>query len=410
MLAAYAINGGPGGGRDDGVDLWSCRWPCWSWRCSWPPSAWSPPSRPAGPGHDARPGAAVLLVDARGRRRLAAHPAGPRGRAAAHLRRPPATARCCFGVPDVDVRPGAPGSFGQPQVYAFAVPVLGIVADIVPVAAGRRPRFPLAGDGGHRRLRRPRLRRLGPAVARRRRRRAAVTSAWASLAVLPLLVLVGGLGRHAASGRPRPGPALAALAALASLGSCWLATLAGAAAVIEPLDLHRAPPGSRARSTRSGSPSPPVPRPASTGGPPRSGGAASGPARRPSSPLLILGGGGAPRRPDLVDRRCSTSRSSRSTSSRRTGRRVAQRRGSWSARCVGRPGRPRWSLVLVAGGAARPRERTAEDDPWGGHTLEWATASPPPARQLRRGPADGDARPRRCSTPTTRRRRRRSHD
>jgi cytochrome c oxidase subunit 1 len=34
--------------------------------------------------------------------------------------------------------------------------------------------------------------------------------------------------------------------------------------------------------------------------------------------------------------------------------------------------------VLVLLGAARRRDRATPDDPWGGHTLEWATTSPPP--------------------------------
>jgi heme/copper-type cytochrome/quinol oxidase subunit 1 len=34
--------------------------------------------------------------------------------------------------------------------------------------------------------------------------------------------------------------------------------------------------------------------------------------------------------------------------------------------------------VLVLLGAARRRDRGTADDPWGGHTLEWATTSPPP--------------------------------
>jgi heme/copper-type cytochrome/quinol oxidase subunit 1 len=37
------------------------------------------------------------------------------------------------------------------------------------------------------------------------------------------------------------------------------------------------------------------------------------------------------------------------------------------------------ALLIVAGGAlGRRRGDGPGDDPWGGHTLEWATSSPPP--------------------------------
>jgi heme/copper-type cytochrome/quinol oxidase subunit 1 len=35
-------------------------------------------------------------------------------------------------------------------------------------------------------------------------------------------------------------------------------------------------------------------------------------------------------------------------------------------------------LAIVAALAAPVRRRTVADDPWDGHTLEWATSSPPP--------------------------------
>ncbi len=45
-----------------------------------------------------------------------------------------------FGVPDDRIWHQVSWFLGQPQVYAFAIPVLGILAEVAPVAARRRPR------------------------------------------------------------------------------------------------------------------------------------------------------------------------------------------------------------------------------------------------------------------------------
>src|SRR5690606_25312600 len=98
-----------------------------------------------------------------------------------------------FGVPEtmaVDFL----WSFRQPQVYAFAVPVLGIIADVVPVAAKVRQRhrgvilaaialFGLLGFGAY-------ARELGDGVTAPIN---AVIVAMGFLAVLPVLMVLGGL-------------------------------------------------------------------------------------------------------------------------------------------------------------------------------------------------------------------------
>lgn len=124
----------------------------------------------------------------------------------------------------------------QPQVYAMAIPVLGVAAEIVPVSTGTRQRHRgalWAGIGGFgifafgawaQPFYRPEL------------VQEAVYVGFAFLIGLPLLVVLGGLADGVARGKAtvRPallltGPALVLL--LAAVG-------AGAAAVVEPLDLQ----------------------------------------------------------------------------------------------------------------------------------------------------------------------------
>lgn len=127
-------------------------------------------------------------------------------------------------------------SLRQPQLYAFATPLLGLAADIVPVgAATRQPRrrltmgaigaFGVLGFGAF----------LQTTIYPRATVQP-VYGAMAVLAVLPVLVLLGGWAATIRSGRPRLiSPLVFSVAAVLLL---LLATLGGAAEAIERLDLQ----------------------------------------------------------------------------------------------------------------------------------------------------------------------------
>jgi len=139
-----------------------------------------------------------------------------------------------FGV-NANLWPQLQWAFGQPQIYVVAIPVLGIVADVIPVFAGARQRL------------------YGVAMSAIGAFGVLAIGAWAQTAyapdlvgeplfiafglaaVLPVLLVIALGAETLRSGRPRTdGPLLLALVAGLVL---LLATAAGAVHVIEPLEL-----------------------------------------------------------------------------------------------------------------------------------------------------------------------------
>ena len=368
VLTAYGINGGPGGGRDDGIDLWILamvvvvaallaatvcvlttvmglrtpgmtldRVPMFTWSMFAAGGVWLLTLPVL---------IAVLLL------MWVDHQYG----------------QVLFGLPETMYDQVA-WSFGQPQLYAFAVPVLGIVSDIIPVAAGKRARFPLAGAVA-----------IGAFAALgygswAMRWLAGVTDepvfiAMGLLAPLPLLALAGGWVDTLLSGRPRPSPALVLglVAWLALLG----ATLSGAAAVIEPLHLLGT---SFEQGTFNLAWVSMV-----LGGAagmhwwaPKLWGRELGSLTGSLLALLGLGGAVVLAVPELVTGVLDQPLFP-------TG--FEPRDGVELLNTVSMVGAflvalAMLTLVLEWAGASLGRGPDAEDDPRGGHTLEWATASPP---------------------------------
>ena len=119
--------------------------------------------RPAHPGPVADPDPAVLVVDAGGRQPVAAHPAGRCWPTSCWSTSTTTTAR----PPPSVGRPVAHLAwvFGQPQLYVVAIPVLGVISDVIATLSRRcasRNRGVMMRR--HRRLRHPQLRCLRPAV------------------------------------------------------------------------------------------------------------------------------------------------------------------------------------------------------------------------------------------------------
>jgi cytochrome c oxidase subunit 1 len=126
-------------------------------------------------------------------------------------------------------------AFDQPQVYAMAIPVLGVAAEIVPVTAGvvQRHRAALwAGLGGFGLLA---FGAWAQPFYRPTLTEEAVYVAVAFAIGLPVLAVLGGMADSLRAHRPtfRPALGLALVALLLLLG----AVAAGAAAVVEPFEL-----------------------------------------------------------------------------------------------------------------------------------------------------------------------------
>ena len=235
FIASYLMNGGPGGGSFDGVGLWATafalivvalilgticvvttvlalrapgmrleRVPFFSWSMLTAGTVWIL-SLPVAVG------ALVLIyVD---------HRYGQRS----------------FGVNGEAMFGRVVWTVRQPQIYAFAAPALGLIADVVPVAArNRQPNrgvvmgaiaaFSVLGFGAWVQLT------VYPESVDQ-----PLFKAMAFLAVLPVIALIGGWASTFKDGRPRViGPLVSALAALLALLS---AVLVGALAPIGRFDL-----------------------------------------------------------------------------------------------------------------------------------------------------------------------------
>lgn len=236
LLVAYGIDGGPGGTDADAVDLWivafglvvvalllasvcvattvvACRAP--RMRLSQvPPFSWA-----------MLVAAAVWLLSL---------PALVVNIVLAYLDH--RYGQVLFGVPgDGDFFNRMAWVFDQPQVYAMAIPVLGVVAEMVPVAAGSVQRLRgvlYAGIAGFGVLA------IGSWAQPALRADLVEDALYVGVAfaiVLPLLIVAGGLGDSAGRGTPRVvGPLLPA-----TLGFLLLlaATVAGAVGTIDAFDL-----------------------------------------------------------------------------------------------------------------------------------------------------------------------------
>lgn len=125
---------------------------------------------------------------------------------------------------------------GQPQIYAFAVPGLGIVADVVATLTGSRLAqrgLLLTGIGAFGVLS------IGVWAIPALYPEASEQIPWQAmglLQVLPVLLLLAGLGAALKAGRPRPLGALGL--ALVSMLLLLLAVVAGALIVVTPLQLR----------------------------------------------------------------------------------------------------------------------------------------------------------------------------
>lgn len=233
VLASYAIDGGPGGGESDGVELWIVafglvlvalvmasvsiattvlaertegmvltRIPLFSWSMFVAGSVW------------------ILSLPVLGANLLLAYLDHRYGQQ-------------FFGV-DADLWPQVAWAFGQPQIYAVAIPALGVIGEVVPVAGDARLR--------HRQVAMVAIGLFGILAF----------GAWAQpffnadtqddilfigvalTIVLPVLALIAILGE---SVRRRPTVNAALLFSVASLLMLLAATTAGAVSVIEPLRL-----------------------------------------------------------------------------------------------------------------------------------------------------------------------------
>lgn len=367
LIAAYAINGGPGGGRDDGVDLWAvafiavlvalllgvvcvattvltlrapgltlARTPMFSWAMLVTSVLWllSLPVLVA----------TLLLIYVE--HRYGALTFGREGRV---------------------MYDRVVWALRQPQIYAFAVPVLGIAADAVPVTARARPAmryaamgaiaaFGLLGFGAF----------VQPTVAPGSGR-TLVAIVFALAAVVPVLVVLGGVATALRAGRP--GPASPLLFSVAALLMLLVGALVGAAAPIERFELGT--------DLYAGAQVHYVTLAATIGG---LGGLwywATKVVGRPLSEgagraaaLVLLVGTVVLALPDVVSVIVGDDRE------------VEQGIDALNLASAAGGGLVLLGVLLafagILGGLRRRGDDDVADDPWDGHTLEWATPSPPP--------------------------------
>ncbi len=276
--------------------------------------------------------------------------------------------------------------FGQPQIYSFAIPALGIIADIVPVFARSRQRFhvavmgliALAGAFSFGAWTFIQVASDGPVqVASPDLVEEVLYVAMAFAIVAPLLGLVGAWTDTVRRGRARlESPLVFAVAALVML---LAGAGAGAIAVIGPLDLAGSTFATGQQHYVLGAAAI-----AAIGGlhywAPKLFGRTLSEGAGMFSALLLLGGGVALALPDLLSGL------------------LDQKRGSFESVGGGlvRDGVETLNVVSLLGGgllvvgvvvfaanlvgalARRNPGTPIGDDPWQGQTLEWATTSPPP--------------------------------
>lgn len=277
----------------------------------------------------------------------------------------------------------------QPQVYAFAIPVLGVLGSIVPVAAGVRAArhglsmgligvFGLLSVGA---WAQPFFQPTSDAVVRYDEK--FVFIAFGIAAIIPVLGALGGAadtlvrGRNAIVGIP-PAHLLAALGA----GLLLLAgAAAGVARVIEPLELG-------GRITVSGVMNLVLFAAIASAiaglwfWAPKIGGHELSPVIGRGVALMLVAGGVVLGGAQVVNGLFETADSPLVAPSEDAGD---------ALNVVSLVGILVIALgvlgVVAALGRAMRSGETAADDPWGGQTLEWATATPPPAGNFAEPPA-----------------------
>lgn len=274
---------------------------------------------------------------------------------------------------------------GQPQIYAIAIPVLGIAADQIPVFAGARQRFAgvlMGAIGAFGFLA------IGawaqPALQPTNVFDEPLFVAVGVLAVLPVLMVLALGGETLRAGKLRPvGSVITALCAGLAL---LAATAAGAVHVIEPLELM----GTTWHTGQMNLTVLAVLLAVISGAwywaPKLYGRTLDDVAGKLLGPVILLGGlllavpllvAGILDQPAMVPPGP-----------------VDDPVGALNGAAVA--GRAIVLLGVIAAAATLLRGRgraDTPDDPWGGHTLEWATASPPPIGNFAEAPVVTDDRP-----------------
>jgi len=277
-----------------------------------------------------------------------------------------------FGVP-LDVWPQLRWIFVQPAVFALAIPVLGIAGDVVPVMARHRVKahdaslisiglFGALSFGPWAQTA------FNPALVEQ-----AVYIGMSFLIVLPTLIFFGGLADTLRRGRPR-GSAALPLAMLAMLG-VLAAAIAAAANAFDPLDLQGTTWGDGVANLLFGSTLVGLAAGLTYWGP-KIWGRAPSEALAKLNVLVLLGGAALFGAGELIGGGVGQ------TPVWPTGTPEFVERGGevgFGLEALG-------AALLVLGivlvilahlPAAFGRGRRAAADPWDGHTLEWATSSPP---------------------------------
>ena len=375
VLASYAINGGPGGGEADGVQLWAAalgllvaalvlasvcivttvlayradgmslsRIPIFSWSMFVAGSVWllSLPVLAAN--------LLLIYLDHRYGQQL-------------------------FGV-DENVWPQVSWVFGQTQIYVVAIPALGIIGETLPVAARQPARshqggfvaiglFGLLAFGAD----------VQPFFAPGTQDEFLYVAA-GLITVLPVLAL-SGLWADVLRARPRPRPTAALILAVAAWLMLLAAVVAGAIAVIEPLHLlgtsfvtgqmNYVLLGSLLAAVAG----------LWHWGPKIWGGLLGEPAGRLGGALILLGTIAACL-PDLISGLLDQPEFVESGYDPRGGVELCNLISAIGFAVVALGAL--LVLAAVVGGARRGRrgDPAVDANPWGGETLEWATTSPPP--------------------------------
>jgi heme/copper-type cytochrome/quinol oxidase subunit 1 len=257
---------------------------------------------------------------------------------------------------------------GQPQIYVVAIPVLGVIADVIPTFSGTRTTFRggiMAAIGAFGVLS---FGAWAAPVVNPDVTTEAVFVIVSVLIVVPVLALLGGWASVMRKGSPSMGsPALLGLVAALLL---LVATVAGAAYAIEPLEVQGVADGAWELGQMLL-----VTAAAASGlaagvfywAPKMWGHTASDSLGKLAAPLFLLAGfvAGVPQLllglSQQVDQLADAADALNGITA--------------AGSAIGA-----LAVVLVALGAiSSARGTAAGDDPWGsGQTLEWATASPPP--------------------------------
>jgi cytochrome o ubiquinol oxidase subunit 1 len=267
-----------------------------------------------------------------------------------------------FGLNSPEMFDRVAWALRQPELYAFAAPGLGFIADVVPVAARHRPRrrqvsmgaiaaFSVLGFGA-----------FAQATIYHRVNISPVAWGMAILAIFPVLALLGGLADTLKNGRPRIISPL--VFAIGSALLLLLAVLAGATDSIQRFDLQ----GTlfelgHANLTEFAAVTAAI-------------GALFYWATKIAGRALPAGAGMLSALLLLVGTLLASVPYAISGAFGSTHETTAGIKGLNGLAAAGYAAVLAGVLIAVLAVLA-PSKGTAPDDPWEGHTLEWATSSPP---------------------------------